>query len=261
MDRLAEIMANKRQRLEATKTLVDIEQVREEARLRRQNAPQRALRRAVRNEAANIIAEFKRQSPSKGAIRVSADPVAIAKSYQQGGAAAISVLTEEDFFAGSLDDLRAIRETVSVPVLRKDFIFEDYQIYEAAVAGADAVLLIVAALEDDQLVSLRELAEEELGIDALVEVHDSVEMKLAVSSGAKLIGVNNRDLRTFRVSLETSIGLAEQAPKDAVLISESGLGCATDLRRLRAVGYSGFLIGESLMRSEDPEELLRSFLG
>jgi indole-3-glycerol phosphate synthase len=259
MDRLIKIIANKHRRLESTKALLGLDHVRREAHSRRRNAPQRALCRALRNDRINIIAEFKRRSPSKGDICANADPRVVAKSYEKGGAAAISVLTEEDFFAGSLDDLRVVKETVPLPVLRKDFIVEEYQVYEAAAAGADAVLLIVAALEDDQLVSLRELAEE-LGLDALVEVHDSVEMGLAAATGATLIGVNNRDLRTFQVSLETSIKLADDAPKDAVLISESGLTSAADLQRLRAAGYRGFLIGESLMRAEHPEQLLRSFL-
>lgn len=257
MDRLVEIIANKRRQLESAKALTGLDQVCREAQSRRRNAPVQALRQALSNVGTNIIAEFKRRSPSKGVIRANADPTLVARSYQKGGAAAISVLTEENFFDGSLDDLRAVKEAMSLPVLRKDFIVDAYQIYEAAAAGADAVLLIVAALEDEQLVSLRELTEE-LGMDALVEVHDSVEMKLAASTGATLIGVNNRDLRTFQVSLETSIKLAREAPKQAVLISESGLGSATDLQRLRSVGYHGFLIGESLMRAENPEELLRA---
>jgi len=259
MDRLVEIIANKRHGLESTKALVGMDQVRQEAQSRRRNAPAQALRHALSNDGPNIIAEFKRRSPSKGVIRANAQPIEVAESYERGGAAAISVLTEEDFFAGSLADLRAVKAAVSVPVLRKDFIVDEYQIYEAAAAGADAVLLIVAALEDDQLISLRELAET-LGMDVLVEVHDTVELKLAVNTGAGLIGVNNRNLRTFQVSLETSIELAAAAPKDAVLISESGLSSATDLQRLRSVGYRGFLIGESLMRAENPEELLRSLL-
>jgi indole-3-glycerol phosphate synthase len=259
MDRLSEIVANRRHRLVTTKTLVGLEQVKREARSRRDQAETHALRRALSNEGTNIIAEFKRRSPSKGIIRANADPALVAKSYERGGAAAISVVTEEDFFAGSLDDLHAVKDAVSLPVLRKDFVVDEYQVYEAAAGGADAVLLIVAALEDEQLVSLRELAEE-LGLDALVEVHDSVEMELAVDTGATLIGVNNRDLRTFQVSLETSVELAHDAPKTAMLVSESGLSSATDLQRLRAVGYRGFLMGESLMRAEDPEKLLQSLL-
>ncbi len=156
---------------------------------------------------------------------------------RQAARSAISVLTEEDYFAGSLDDLRNVKATVDLPVLRKDFVFDEYQVYESAAAGADAILLIVAALDDETLSHLRRLAEDELGMDALVEVHTSDEMKRAAACGAKLIGVNNRDLRTFEVSLETSLSLATQAPPEALLISESGLHSSNDLQRLREAGY------------------------
>jgi indole-3-glycerol phosphate synthase len=205
----------------------------------------------------NIIAEFKRRSPSKGTIRADANLAEIVRSYEVGGAAAISVLTEEDYFDGSLDDLRAVKSAVKLPVLRKDFVFEEYQIYESAAAGADAVLLIVAALDDEVLSHLRRLAEDELRMDALVEVHTSEEMKRAKAAGATLIGVNNRDLRTFTVSLETSLTLARQAPPEALLISESGLHSAGDLQRLRDAGYHGFLIGETLMRADNAADMLR----
>jgi indole-3-glycerol phosphate synthase len=172
----------------------------------------------------------------------------------------MSVLTEEDFFSGSLDDLREVKRAVALPVLRKDFIFEEYQVYESAAAGADALLLIVAALDDELLSRLRRLAEDELGMDALIEVHTSDEMKRATACGASLIGVNNRDLRSFEVSLETSLSLAREAPEGALLISESGLRDFRDLRRLHDAGYRGFLIGETLMRSEDPADALRQLL-
>jgi len=148
-----------------------------------------------------------------------------------------------------------------LPVLRKDFVVEEYQVYESAAAGADAILLIVAALDDELLASLRQLAEEEVGMDALVEVHTSAEMSRAAACGANLIGVNNRDLRTFEVSLETSLSLAHEAPPEALLISESGLHSAADLQRLRDAGYRGFLIGETLMRAGNPEHALRNLLG
>jgi len=173
----------------------------------------------------------------------------------------MSVLTEEDYFAGSLDDLRAVKSTVELPVLRKDFIVDEYQVYESAAAGADAILLIVAALDDESLLQLRRLAEDELHMDALVEVHTSDEMRRAAACGAKLIGVNNRDLRTFEVSLETSLSLAREAPPNAVLISESGLNSAADLQRLYEAGYRGFLIGETLMCAEDAKQALRNFRG
>jgi indole-3-glycerol phosphate synthase len=167
-------------------------------------------------------------------------------------------LTEEDYFDGSLDDLRAVKSAVKLPVLRKDFIFEEYQVYESAAAGADAILLITAALDDETLSHLRRLAEEELQMDALVEVHTSDEMKRANAAGATLIGVNNRDLRTFTVSLETSLSLAREAPPNALLISESGLHSSADLQCLRDAGYHGFLIGETLMRADDPADMLRN---
>jgi indole-3-glycerol phosphate synthase len=241
MDLLTEIISKKRERVAAAKRV----------------ARPHALRKALGREGINIIAEFKRRSPSKGVIRADANVIEIARGYEAGGAAAMSVLTEEDYFGGSLDDLRAVKNTVDLPVLRKDFVFDEYQVYESAAAGADAVLLIVAALDDETLSRLRGLAEDDLGMDALVEVHSSEEMKRAVASGATLIGVNNRDLRTFEVSLDTSFALAREAPPEALLVSESGLHTADDLERLFAAGYRGFLIGEMLMRSGDPEQALR----
>jgi len=245
MNVLSEIIAKKRERVREAKT----------------RARPHAFRSALQGDGINIIAEFKRRSPSKGMIRDGANPIEIARAYQAGGAVAMSVLTEEDYFAGSLEDLRQVKSTVDLPVLRKDFIVDDYQVYESAAAGADAILLIVAALDDDLLLRLRRLAEDEFQIDALVEVHTSEEMKRAAACGAKLIGVNNRDLRTFEVSLETSLSLAHEAPADAVLISESGLKSHDDLQRLYDAGYRGFLIGETLMRADDPAAALRSFRG
>ncbi len=261
MNILSEIMARKQQQVEATKGGVTFETLRDAARNVRSNATSHALRTALSStDRINIIAEFKRRSPSKGVIREGADPSKIARDYASAGAAAISVLTEEHYFDGSLDDLRAIKSAVALPILRKDFIFDEYQVYEASAAGAAAVLLIVAALDDKRLTSLREMAEDELGMDALVEVHDRNEMKRATQCGAKLIGVNNRDLRTLDVSLETSLNLAASAPTDAVLISESGLRTTEDLLRLKEVGYRGFLIGESLMRAESPGQALAALI-
>ncbi|MEJ7617432.1 MAG: indole-3-glycerol phosphate synthase TrpC, partial [Pyrinomonadaceae bacterium] len=203
------------------------------------------LREALRNVARgiNCIAEFKRASPSKGNIRAHADPAQTALAYAAGGAAAISVLTEEDYFLGSALDLTAVRAAVNLPVLRKDFIVAESQVYESAIIGADALLLIVAALDDETLTRLRVLTEDTLGMDALVEVHTADEMRRARRSGATIIGINNRDLHTFEVSLETSLRLAETAPAEAMLVSESGLRDAADLRRLRAAGFHGVLIG------------------
>jgi indole-3-glycerol phosphate synthase len=259
VDVLTEIIATKRERVSAAKEVVRLEEMRRLASEVRSEAKPHVFSDALRADGINIIAEFKRRSPSKGTIRVDANLIEVVRSYEGGGAVAISVLTEEDYFAGSLDDLRSVKATVVLPVLRKDFVFEEYQVYEAAAAGADAILLIVAALDDESLLHLRRLAEDELGIDALVEVHTGDELKRAADCGAKLIGVNNRDLRTFEVSLQTSLSLARQMPDDSVSISESGLHTSDDLRRLHEAGYRGFLIGERLMRADHPEEALRGF--
>jgi indole-3-glycerol phosphate synthase len=262
VDILTEIIATKKERVAAGKTARSEESLREGAIAARSAARPHALLSALEQSARiNIIAEFKRRSPSKGVIRADVDPAAMARDYERGGAVAVSVLTEQDYFDGSLDDLRAVRNAVSLPILRKDFVVDEYQVYESAVAGADALLLIVAALDDDSLAHLRRVAEDELGMDALVEVHTSAELKRALASGAKLIGVNNRDLRTFNVSLETSIELAREAPTDVVLVSESGLNTSDDLRRLQSHGYKGFLIGESLMRADHPEQFLLKLAG
>jgi indole-3-glycerol phosphate synthase len=208
----------------------------------------------------NVIAEFKRASPSKGLIRGDVSAAEVARLYEAGGAAAISVLTEEDYFRGSLEDLREAAAGTRLPALRKDFVFDEYQIYEAAAAGASAVLLIAAALSDEELGRLRLLAEEGLGLDALVEVHTREELRRAGGSGARLVGVNNRDLRTFEVSLETSSELAAHAPEGSLLVSESGINNASDIRRLRESGFRAFLVGESLMRAERPDEALRELI-
>ena len=251
MNILSEIIEKKRRRVSVSKDTVALDHV-------PALATPHSFLHALQGDGINIIAEFKRRSPSKGVIRADTNVTNIAQSYEAGGAVAISVLTEEDYFAGSLEDLRNVKAAVKLPLLRKDFIFDEYQVYESAAAGADGILLIVAMLDDETLSRLRRLAEDVFGIDALVEVHTSDEMKRAAACGAKLIGVNNRDLRTFEVSLETSLSLAAQAPTEAVLISESGLHTANDLQRLREAGYKGFLIGETLMRAEKPDEALRN---
>ena len=260
MDILSEILARKRSSLETSKRALPLYELRAIAVDARANALDHSLRNALTGDGINIIAEFKRRSPSKGIIREQANAAMIARSYESSGAAAISVLTEEKYFAGSLDDLRAVRQEVRIPILRKDFIVDDYQLYESAAAGADALLLIVAALDDETLTRMIRLTEAELGMDALVEVHTKEEMARAVTHGATLIGVNNRDLRTFNVSTATSVELAQLAPADTVLVSESGL-TPEEVRKLQAIGYRGFLVGEDLMRAEDPEQRLRAFRG
>jgi indole-3-glycerol phosphate synthase len=259
LDLLEEIIAAKGLRVEAAKQAIPEARLREEViEIRRSAKPHALLTALKKDDRRNIIAEFKRRSPSKGVIRENADVATIARSYELAGAAAISVLTEENYFDGSLNDLRVVREAVSIPILRKDFIFDEYQVYEAAEAGADALLLIAAALDDERLASLRHLTEDELGLDALVEVHTKKELDQALAIGAKLIGVNNRDLRTFEVSTRTSADLAQFAPVDVVLVSESGL-TPDELGKLQAAGYKGFLVGEALMRAVDPERELRFF--
>lgn len=257
---LDKIFDAKRNRVEASKQMIDVAALAERARFIRNDSQPHRFSSAFENRSRiNIIAEFKKASPSKGTVNEFADPAAIARAYQRGGAAAISVLTEEDFFKGSLDDLQTVRAAVDLPILRKDFIFDEFQIYEAAEAGADAILLIVAMLDDETLAKLHRVAEDELGLDALVEVHTVEELERAKQIGAKLIGVNNRDLRTFEVSLDVSRELIKHAPADSILISESGLKTQNDLVELRGLGYSGFLIGETFMRSSDPEIELRRF--
>lgn len=259
MDLLSEIVARKRQRVEAAKQIVLPGEILLLAREARTRAQAHAFSdRLKTNRQVNIIAEFKRQSPSRGAINSDADPVTITQAYQSAGAAAVSILTEGDYFNGSLDDLRAVRSAIRLPILRKDFIFDEYQVYETAAADADALLLIVATLNDEALVRLRGLAEDELGMDALVEVHTGEELDRAVKCGARLIGVNNRDLRTFNVSIATSEDLARLAPADVILVSESGLNPEA-VGKLRVIGYKGFLVGEALMTADDPGAMLRDF--
>ena len=261
MNILSEIILAKKQRVAAAQRAMPLEQLRGDALRTRGTAKAHALASALKESSRiNIIAEFKRRSPSKGIIRDNADPATIARAFERGGAAAISVLTEQDYFEGSLDDLLVVRQATTLPILRKDFIVDEYQVYEAAAAGADALLLIVAALSDDQLTSLRATAEDDLGMDALIEVHTADELKRAVACGARLIGVNNRDLRTFDVSLETSVQLAREAPPHVVLVSESGLNARGDLLTLKTEGFKGFLIGESLMCADEPANALRSLL-
>jgi indole-3-glycerol phosphate synthase/phosphoribosylanthranilate isomerase len=207
----------------------------------------------------NIIAEFKRRSPSRGLLREDLHPVNVAQAYEVAGACALSVLTEEQFFGGSLDDLRESRAATLLPVLRKDFIIDAYQVWEAWYAGADAVLLIVAALGDEQLHVLHQSALE-LGLDALVEVHDAEELDRALAAGARLVGVNNRDLRTLEVRLETALELAERLPAQVVAVAESGIGGPGDLRRLRDAGYDAFVVGEHLMLSADPGAALEGLI-
>jgi indole-3-glycerol phosphate synthase len=208
----------------------------------------------------NVIAECKRRSPSKGVLAGSYDPAAIARQYELGGAAAVSVLTEPTFFDGALDHLAAVRAAVSLPVLRKDFVVDEYQLLEARASGADAALLIVAALDQPDLVRLQERARA-LGLAALVEVHDDDELLRALDAGARVVGVNNRNLRTLTVDVDASYRLAARIPADVVAVSESGLQSRADLDRLSAAGYRAFLIGERFMTDPDPAAAIADLIG
>jgi indole-3-glycerol phosphate synthase len=208
----------------------------------------------------NVIAECKRRSPSKGVLAIDYDPVRIARQYEDGGAAAISVLTEPTFFDGALEHLAAVRSAVALPLLRKDFIVDEYQLLEARVAGADAVLLIVAALEQARLITLQQRAWD-LELATLVEVHDEAELVRAIDSGARVIGVNNRNLRTLAVDVSASDRLAARVPRDLIAVSESGLKSRDELEHLAAAGYRAFLIGERFMTDPDPAAAIRRLTG
>ena len=211
----------------------------------------------ARSEGFNVIAECKRRSPVRGILQKDYDPAALARVYARAGAAAISVLTEPSFFDGSVEHLKSVRDAVDLPILRKEFVVTEYQLIEARAAGADAALLIVAALEDNMLASLL-ASVEALGLAALVEVHDEMELERAVGAGAGIIGVNNRNLRTLEVSLETTARLIERMPGDVIAIAESGLRTHRDLVRLRDAGYHGFLIGEVLVTDSAPGRALEA---
>jgi indole-3-glycerol phosphate synthase len=218
------------------------------------------LHGALRRTGIGVIAEFKRRSPSAGELRVNADVGEMVSAYARGGASALSVLTEGPSFEGSLEDLRSARAACDLPLLRKDFIVDRYQLHEAWAAGADAVLLIVAALERGELAALHDAARA-LGLDVLVEVHDRDELHDALSLGAEMIGVNNRDLRDFSVDVERTFRLMGEMPTGVTVVSESGIATAEQLSRLEDAGVDGVLVGESLMRAHDPENALRALRG
>jgi len=221
--------------------------------------PPRDFRAALTRGGINVIAELKKASPSRGVLRSAYNPAALAPALEEAGAAALSVLTEPEFFQGSLEDLTLARQTTSLPVLRKDFLFDPYQLYQARAAGADAFLLIAAILTTGELKRLITLGKQ-LGMAALVEAHTGEELARALEAGAEIVGINNRNLKTFEVSVETSLRLIESLPEDCVAVSESGLSAAADLVRLRAAGFDAFLIGERLMQAADPAAALRELL-
>ena len=254
-DILARIVARKREELLAAhQTPSSLRQAGEAGR-----AGRRDFGAALRKRRPAVISEIKKASPSRGILMEDFRPAELAVQYEQGGAAALSVLTDRDFFKGSLDDLRAARAACGLPVLRKDFTIAEYNVLEAAAAGADAVLLIAAILDEAQLRGFRELAAE-FAMAALVEVHDQAELEKALRSEAQIIGVNNRDLRTFQVSLEVSARLAAAIPAEVIKVSESGIFSAADVRGLMAHGYDVFLVGEHLVKSADPAQALRELV-
>jgi indole-3-glycerol phosphate synthase len=245
-----------------------VEQKRLELGHAEENVEQRALesmagRRdflgALIGPAPAVIAEIKRASPSRGVLSEHFEPSTIGEAYQRGGAAALSVLTDQKHFGGSLSDLESARRAVTLPVLRKDFTIDTYHVQQAAAHGADAILLIAAILSERQMRDFRELAER-YRMAALVEVHDEEELEPAIASGARLIGVNNRNLHTFEVMLETALRLAEKIPAGVVRVAESGIHSSADVERLRAAGYQAFLVGEHLMKSGDPVGALRALV-
>jgi indole-3-glycerol phosphate synthase len=214
---------------------------------------------AIARPGASLIAEVKRASPSKGVFRKRFDPVGLAVQYEKSGASAISVLTDSRFFKGSLQDLKRVKEEVDLPVLRKEFIIDPYQIYEAGLAGADAVLLIAAILSEQQLKDFI-LLSRELLMDPLVEVHSAGELETALRCGAEIIGINNRDLTTFETNIETTLRLAEAVPEDCLLVSESGISTGTDVRRLVKAGVDAILVGEALVTSSDVDTKIQELL-
>lgn len=210
-----------------------------------------ALQRKIADKQPAVIAEVKKASPSQGVIRADFDPAAIAQSYEQGGAACLSVLTDAEYFQGHEDYLQAARSACSLPVIRKDFIIDPYQVYEAKAIDADCILLIVSALSDDKLRELYELAIE-LGMDVLIEVHDRAELERVLPLNAPLIGINNRNLRTFKTSLQTSIDLLPLVPENTLLVTESGIHTQDDVQKMRDHHIHAFLVGEAFMRAEQP---------
>lgn len=257
MNILDEIVAHKKKDLEERKATLSL------AELEKRIPPlseRRSFSRSLKKDGLAIIGEIKKASPSRGVIVPDFDPVDLALEYEEAGVVAISVLTEERYFQGSLGDLLMVRRATSKPLLRKDFLFDEYQLYEARAYGADAILLIVAILEERKMISLLEKAQV-LGLDALVEVHSRSEVERALSCGATIIGINNRDLKTFQVDLRTTAELSQFVPQDKILVSESGINNAEDVRFMREYGVKAILVGESLLRSGDIKGKVKELLG
>jgi len=263
-DVLTRIMAVKAQEVQAAQSLLPLAALRAQAEstlkqpddLLRPRGFEAALRAKIAAGRSAVIAEVKKASPSKGVLRANFDPVAIARSYEAGGAACLSVLTDEQFFQGSPDFLKSARAACRLPVLRKDFLFDPYQVYQARAWGADCILLIVAALTDDQLQELEACAHA-LRMDVLVEVHDATELDRALRLRTPLLGISNRNLRTFEVSLQTTLSQLNRIPSDRLVITESGILSAADVATMRSAGVSAFLVGEAFMRAAEPGQALQ----
>ena len=256
-DILKKIVARKQQEIVARlekRSLQDLQALLPESSVPRGFAD--AIAERIAAGEAGVIAEIKKASPSKGVLREDFQPAEIAVSYQQGGAACLSVLTDIDFFQGSDDYLQQARGACTLPVIRKDFIVDPYQVYEARAIEADCILLIAACLDDAQLHSLNDLAHE-LGMDVLIEVHDEAELQRALVVENRLIGINNRNLRSFEVTLDTTLGLLDQIPGDRIVVTESGILDPQDVERMRSHQVNAFLVGEAFMRAEDPGARLR----
>jgi len=254
---LDDIIADKKQELEASKRKISLEDLRQ---IISKADSKRDFKGALEQSGISLIAEVKRASPSAGIICKDFDPVRIGKIYEESGASAISVLTEQNYFKGSLESLGRIRESVALPLLRKDFVFDEYQIYESKAFGADAVLLIAAVLSDEQMAGLLDLCFG-IGLDPLVEVHTAEELSRVLETKAQIIGINNRDLKTFEIDLTTTLELARSIPEDKIIVSESGIRTFDDIELMRKAGVDAVLVGEALMRGGDVKRKVRELLG
>ena len=254
-DILAEIVANKRFEVDFQKQNFDEEMLRDHVDT---SVPCRSLRQALKNSQSGIISEFKRRSPSKGWIHQGANPLDIVPAYQEAGASALSILTDEKFFGGSLNDIKTVRSRIDIPILRKDFIVDEYQLYQAKKIGADAVLLIASVLKLDEFKFLMQKAHA-MNLEVLLEIHSEQELQY-ISHEVDVVGINNRNLGSFVTDVQNSFRLAELLPKDTVLISESGISNVETIKQLRQKGFRGFLIGETFMKNEHPADKLKEFI-
>ena len=258
---LDEIIGNKKNELDRLKADFPVRGLVQGLKMRiKQLPPARDFVKAVKGDGIKIIAEVKKASPSKGIIRKNFNPVEIARIYEANGASAISVLTEEKYFQGHMDYLREIKDRVSIPVLRKDFIFDEYQVYESRAAGADAILLIAGILKKDKIDEFLKLSHS-LGMSCLVEVHNEDDLEKVLSTKARFIGINNRDLKTFKTDIKTTLNLIAKIPKDRVVVSESGINSYNDVDMLKRKGIHIFLVGGPLMRENDIGKKLRELRG